>query len=411
MFDFSQYLSDNYALILSGIVLLALIYLCLYYGLYHMRTGNYGLKRKKGESEPEEASQEKLPAVSVVLTARNDASWLRENLVYLLEQDYPNFEVVVVDYLSQDDTPYVLKLLKDYYPHLKIVPFKEDVNLFQGKKYPLSIGIKSAKNDILMLADPDCTPKNLQWLRGMVKGYQGERLKVKGEKEKTEKPGQVASNQAIKIVLGYCGVKRTKTLLGVLQQYDALYYGASYLGSALLGHPYTGSGRNLSYRRSFFFKRGAFISHYDVADGSDDLFVYQNADSKNTVICIDSDACLTAEPKKSFALWHDERRHRVGTRNRHSLGSRLHESLPYLANVVFYAAAVLLVLRGTLPWPVVAAAAVVKWAWQIVCFSRLTKRFDGGYVHLAAPLLEIYFIIANTILILLPLPNNRKFKK
>lgn len=392
MFDFSQYLSDSYALILSGIVLAALIYLCLYYGLYHFRTGRYGLKRKKEAGEPEEATPEKLPAVSVVLTARNDASWLRENLVYLLEQDYPNFEVVVVDYLSQDDTPYVLKLLKDYYPHLKIVPFKEDVNLFQGKKYPLSIGIKSAKNDILMLADPDCTPKNLHWLRGMVKGYQGEKFKVK-------------------IVLGYCGVKRTKTLLGVLQQYDALYYGASYLGSALLGHPYTGSGRNLSYRRSFFFKQGAFISHYDVADGSDDLFVYQNADKKNTVICIDSDACLTAEPKKSFAAWHDERRHRVATRNRHSLGSRLQEDLPYLANLLFYAAAVLLVLRGTLPWPVVAAAAAIKWAWQIVCFSRLTKRFDGGYVHLAAPLLEIYFIIANTILILLPLPNNRKFKK
>ena len=405
MFDFSQYLTDTYAIILSGVIFVALVYLCLYYGLYHFRTGRYGLKRKKGdEDEGETQVPEKLPAVSVVLTARNDATWLRENLVYLLEQDYPNFEVVVVDYLSQDDTPYVLKLLKDYYPHLKIVPFKEDVNLFQGKKYPLSIGIKSAKNDILMLADPDCTPKNLHWLRGMVKGYSF-------DKDAKHSDSKTNSNQAIKIVLGYCGVKRTKTLLGTLQQYDALYYGASYLGSALLGHPYTGSGRNLSYRRSFFFKRGAFISHYDVADGSDDLFVYQNADSHNTAICIDSDACLTAEPKKSFALWHDDRRHRVATRNRHSLGSRLHEDLPYLANLLFYAACVLLVLRGTLPWPVVALVAILKWAWQIVCFSRLTKRFDGGYVHLAAPLFEIYFIIANTILILLPLPNNRKFKK
>ena len=390
MFDFSQYLSDNYAIALSGIVVAALVYLCIYYGLYHFRTGRYGLKPKKGASDTETGGQDKLPAVSVVLTARNDATWLRENLVYLLEQDYPNFEVVVVDYLSQDDTPYVLKLLKDYYPHLKIVPFKEDVNLFQGKKYPLSIGIKSAKNDILMLADPDCTPKNLHWLRGMVRGYKDKKTKI---------------------VLGYCGVKRTKTLIGTLQQYDALNYGASYLGSAILGHPYTGSGRNLSYRRSFFFKKGAFISHYDVADGSDDLFVYQNADKKNTRVCIESDACLTTEPKKSFAAWHDERRHRVATRNRHSTISRLHEDLPYMANIAFYAASVLLLLRGTLPWMPVATVVILKWAWQIFCFSRLTKRFDGGHVHLAAPLLEIYFIIANTILILLPLPNNRKFKK
>lgn len=369
-------------------MLAALIYLCLYYGLYYMRVGQHHLRSAANGSNS--LSRNDYPPVSVVLTARNDAAWLRENLVYLLEQDYPDFEVVVVDYLSQDDTPYVLKLLKDYYPHLKVVPFKEDVNLFQGKKYPLSIGIKSAKNDILMLADPDCTPKNLLWLRGMVRGY---------------------ADKETQIVLGYCGVKRTKTLLGVLQQYDALTYGASYLGAALLGHPRTGSGRNLSYRRSFFFKQGAFISHYDVADGSDDLFVYQNADRRNTAICIESDACLTAEPKKTFAAWHEDRVHRVATRNRHRLLHRLAEDLPSAANLLFYAAAVLLVVGGSLPWPVTAMAVAMKWAWQIVCFSRLTRRFDGGYIHFAAPLMEIYFIIANTILILLPLHSNRKFKK
>ena len=386
MFDFSGFLTDIYSVALACVMLATLIYLCLYYGLFYMRVGLYCPKRD---------GKDTTPPVSVVLTARNDAAWLKENLVYLLEQDYPDFEVVVVNYLSSDDTEFVLKLLCDYYPHLKVVPFKEDVNLFQGKKYPLSIGIKSAKNDILLLADPNCTPKNLHWLRGMVRGYQ-----------QADRP---KSN--VEIVLGYCGMKRTKTLLGCLQQYDALAYGAQYLGSALLGHPYTGSGRNLSYRRSFFFQQGAFIRHYDVADGSDDLFVYQNANKRNTAVCIDDDACLTVEPKKHFYQWHDERRHRVATRNRHGFFNRLSESFPAWANLLFYAAAVLLVLRGMLPWVAVVAAIAVKWAWQIVSFSRLTKRFDGGYVHFAAPLLEIYFIIANTILILLPLPNNRKFKK
>ena len=389
MLTFSHLLSDTHAIVLTAVLIAAFIYLCIYYGLFHFRVGRYGLK--KPDVKPTGSlSGNDTPPVSVVLTARNDAAWLRENLVYLLEQDYPNFEVVVVDYLSQDDTQFVLKLLRDYYKHLKVVPFKEDVNLFQGKKYPLSIGIKSASNDILMLADPDCTPKNLNWLRGMVKGYR---------------------DKETQIVLGYCGVKRTKTLLGALQQYDALSYGAQYLGSALIGHPYTGSGRNLSYRRSFFFKQGAFIRHYDVADGSDDLFVYQNADKHNTAVCITPDACLTAEPKKTFAQWHDDRRHRVATRNRHSLASRLNEEMLPAANLAFYAAAALLLVFRLYTWPIVAAALVLKWAWQIVSFSMLTKRFEGGYVHFAAPLLEIYFIFANTILILLPLHNNRKFKK
>lgn len=370
-------------------MLLAMLICCLYYGMFHFRVGRWHRKAPVGEGTGT-LSKEGLPPISVVLTARNDAAWLKENLVYLLEQDYPDFEVVVVDYLSHDDTQFVLKLLKDYYPHLKVVPFKEDVNLFQGKKYPLSIGIKSAKNDILLLADPDCTPKNMQWLRGMVKGY---------------------AQKETQIVLGFCGLKRTKTLLGVMQQYDNLCYSANYLGCALLGHPYTGCGRNLSYRRSFFFKQGAFINHYNVAGGSDDLFVYQNAEKGNTAVCISSDACLSTEPKKSFGLWHRQRLDRVSTRNRHSVRSRLMEDVLPLSNVLFYTMAVLLLVLSTLPWPVVAAAVVLKWAWQIISFAQLCKRFEGGLAYLAAPFLEIYFIIANTILVLTPLDNNRKFSK
>lgn len=390
MFDFSNLFNDSQAVVFTVLMLLAMITSCLYYGLYHFRIGRWHRNNSKRERSDNVNSEGKLPPVSVVLTARNDANWLKENLVYLLEQDYPDFEVVVVDYLSQDDTRFVLKLLKDYYPHLKIVPFKEDVNLFQGKKYPLSIGIKSAKNDILLLADPDCTPNNMRWLRGMVRGYY---------------------RKETQMVLGFCGLKRTKTLLGVMQQYDNLLYSANYLGCALLGHPYTASGRNLSYRRTFFFKQGAFINHYSVAGGSDDLFVYQNATRSNTAICIDDDACLATEPKKTFGQWHKQRLDRVSTRNWHTVGSRMLEDIPGLATVVFYTMGGLLLLNGGLPWGAILAAAVLRWAWQIVSFSQLARRFDAGLVYLAAPLMEIYFIIANTILVLTPLPNNRKFSK
>ena len=387
MFNFVHLWSDSHALIMMVALIISFVVLCLYYGLFYFRIGRW--HRKGIVAEGGAVSNTALPPISVVLTARNDAAWLKENLVYLLEQDYPDFEVVVVDYLSHDDTHFVLKLLKDYYPHLKVVPFKEDVNLFQGKKYPLSSGIKSAKNDILMLADPDCTPKNLQWLRGMVKGY---------------------ANKETQIVLGFCGLKRTKTLLGVLQQYDNLAYSSHYLGCALMGHPYTASGRNLSYRRNFFFKQGAFIRHYSVAGGSDDLFVYHNANNKNTAVCIDSDACLSTEPKKSFKQWHHVRLDRVSTRNWHSWRGRFAEEIMPAANLLFYASAVLLMMRTGMPWGAVSLAVLLKWAWQIVAFAQLARRFEGGLVYLAAPLLEIYFILANTILILIPLHSNRKFK-
>ncbi len=126
MFDFTFFLTDSHAIMLALALIAALAVLCLYYGFFHFRLGIW---HRKGIVAEGSSSDTKLPPVSVVLTARNDAAWLKENLVYLLEQDYPDFEVVVVDYLSHDDTQFVLKLLKDYYPHLKVVPFKEDVNL------------------------------------------------------------------------------------------------------------------------------------------------------------------------------------------------------------------------------------------------------------------------------------------
>ena len=102
---------------------------------------------------------------------------------------------------------------------------------------------------------------------------------------------------------------------------------------------------------------------------------------------------------------------RVATRNRHSLSSRLREDLPYFANLLFYAVAALLIIQGSLPWVVTVAVLVLKWAWQILAFAQPARRFEGGLVFLAAPLMEIYFTVANTILILTPLPSNRKFKK
>ncbi|MBR1850894.1 MAG: glycosyltransferase [Bacteroidales bacterium] len=323
------------------------------------------------------------------MVAHNDASWLRDNLVYLLEQDYPDFEVVVVDYLSQDDTPFVLQVCGENYHNLKVIPFKEDINLSQSKKFPLSIGIKSAQNNIIFLADPDCIPTNFLWLRGMAKAY---------------------DNPETQIVLGYCGLKDAKGLFGLLQHYDNLEYSASYIGATLLRRPYTGSGRNLSYKRDFFFERGAFISHYDIAEGADDMFVYQNANSHNTAVALEPEAFMVAEAKQSFSAWHELRYSRMATRGRHHFWQRLNGDLRPAAVVLFYASMALLLVNATFPWQILLAIVVAKLAWQIVSFSRLTRRFGGKGAEFLAPFFEIYFVFANTILALTPLRSNRRFK-
>lgn len=383
--DFSHILTEPYTLTLTAVLAISLIVLCIYYGLFYFRVGHYRGPRKKKQPASDAVP---LPPVSVVLTAQNDAEWLKTNLVYLLEQDYPDFEVVVVDNRSADDTVSVLKILCKNYAHLKVVPMVENANGYRGKKYPMSMGIKSAKNDILIFADPNCRPidlTNFHWLREMVAGY---------ESDKTE------------IVLGYSGIQPKNSLFNWLQQYDNLDYSTEYLGAAIMRCPFTGNGRNLSYRRSMFMRNRGFIYHYSIPDGADDMFVNQNCNGANTRVVLTPDSFTLVEPMPTVAQWHSYRKHRTVTHKYYPFGLKLQRLVRPLSVVLFYLAGVLLLLAGTMPWPVLAAALLIKLAWQIVAAAQASGRLMvKPVVYWLSPLLEIYFLFANTILSISPLPK------
>lgn len=377
--DFTVITTNAYVLPILVVGLIAFVFLCIHYGLFylvptlkkHQLTTTTGLK----------------PRVSVVLTAHNDAEWLRENLVYLLEQDYPNYEVVVVDYLSSDDTQFVLQVCSDNYPNLKVVKIKQDVNMFHSKKFPLSVGIKSAsrEHNIMLLIDADCVPKGFNWISSMVNGY------INSDKQ---------------IVLGYCGLKKEKTLLNALQQYENLVNNLSMIGAAIQKHPYTGNGRNLSYRRDFFYRQGAFTSHYTETEGADDMFVNQNANRDNTTVVMDAESFVIAEPQKSHAQWLQQRLSRQSSRRHYSMGLKLQHALHPTASFLFYASLIALLLFR-FPWEIILGLFVVKSAWQIFTLFLASKKFECGEIFWFAPLFEIYFLFANTFLHIIPLHNRK----
>ena len=382
--DFTHVLTDPCTMVFTILFALGLLILCLYYGIFFFRLGRYkGPSRKKNSPSPA-----KLPPVSVVLAAQNDGDWLRQNLVYLLEQDYPDFEVVVVDYLSTDETQYILRLLAQNYSRLKVVTLTNNANGYQGLKYPFSIGIKTAQNDILLLAEPECIPMDttqFNWIRSMVSGY---------------------VHDHIDIVLGYCGISYKPSLFNWLQQYDNLLYSVEYLGSAILRAPFTGNGRNLSYRRSLFLKNDGFIYHYNIPDGADDMFVNQNARPRNTAVVLSPESFTLVQPQPTLRQWHLYRRHRVSTHSFYSLPLKLRRLLPPLGILLFYLFGALLLALAALPWQILAAALALKLAWQIVATAAATRRLAvKPVVYILSPLFEIYFLIANTFLSLFPLPK------
>ena len=381
--DFSHILTDSYTLTLTCLLVASLVVLSIYYGLFYMGVGRYKGPRTKKKEEPHAAD---LPPVSVVMTAQNDAEKLRANLLYILEQDYPKFEVVVVDYRSTDDSKFVLQMLAQNYAHLKVVRLDTNPNGYQGLKYPFSIGIKSARYDVLLLTETECLPKdvtNFCWIREMMTGYAGKNTEV---------------------VLGYCGIQPRRSPFNWLQQYDNMDFSAEYLGAAIHHRPFTGCGRNLSYRRSLFMKSGGFIYHYHVPDGADDMFVNRNASGRNTSVVLSDGSFTMVEPRRTLSEWHAYRRHRAATHRYYGLVLKANRLMRPLSVLLFYLSGVLLLLGGNFPWEVLAAVLLLKLAWQIVATARVADRLDiKPVVYWLSPLFEIYFLVANTISGIFPL--------
>ena len=373
---------DIYPLFLIVLFVICFVYLALHYGLYYLRTS---------QNKPLQSNNAK-PSVSIVLTKKNGEKLLTDNLTYLLEQNYPDYEVVVVDYTSFDNTQFVLQVFKSNYPDkLKIVRFEEDVNQYKGKKFPLSIGIQSAKNDIILLTEIDCVPKSFDWIEKMMQPF---------------------GNPQTKIVLGYCGLNYNGSILNVFEQYENLSQSALMFGSVLMHHPYCGRSRNMAYRRDFFFDNKGFIHHYHIPYGDDDLFVNRNGTPFNTAICTDDSTFMTSEAPQTFSEWLNQRRKQRSTIKHYKRADKLRLAITPLAITLFYLCGILLYIAKPLPMLgfILLGVLALKIAWQIVCNFQLCRKFDiKHFLSFFSPLFEIYFLFANTFLYLFTLRHKNGY--
>ena len=243
--------------------------------------------RLRGYKKNESADVVLLP-VSVIICARNEEVNLKENLSFFLEQDYPDFEVVVVNDCSSDESEFILKKFSEQYANLKVVTLNEHDRYKHGKKFAVTIGIKAAQHEHLLFTDADCRPASLNWIRHMQSNFKG--------------------NTAI--VLGFSPYKRAKGFLNAFIRFETFNTALNYLSFSLAGNPYMGVGRNLSYTKTLFFKNKGFASHMHILSGDDDLFVNENANRSNTVIEIDPESHTWSEPKKTWtSLWKQKIRH------------------------------------------------------------------------------------------------------
>jgi glycosyltransferase involved in cell wall biosynthesis len=330
-------------LILWSLLLLTFITQTIYYLLVYSKV----LSRKAKNVAPTQ------PSVSVIICARNESENLSAHLPIILEQEYPNYEVIVVNDCSSDDSEDVLKHFSGLYPHLRSTLIKEDEKFTHGKKLAMTVGIKAAKNEWLLFTDADCIPENRQWIATMASHF-------------TDK------NQ---IVLGYGGYKARKSFLNKLIRFDTFFIALQYLGFAKCRMPYMGVGRNLAYRKSLFVRNRGFASHSHIASGDDDLFINEAANGSMTDVEYSINAHTRSNPKTTYAAWKAQKKRHLSTAKYYKSAHKYLLLFEPLSRILFFILTI--VVAVITPFYYVAVGLfLIRLILQQVIFSRALKIFN-----------------------------------
>jgi len=295
---------------------------------------------------------EKKP-VSVIVCARNEAENLNKFLPAILEQDYPVYEVIVVNDCSEDNSYDVLGKYLQKYPHLKLSTVNKDPRFTHNKKFAQFIGIKAATNDILLFTDADCKPESDKWIARMTSHF----------------------DIPTDFVLGYGGYFKEKGILNKYIRYDTLTIAIQYLGMAIRGIPYMGVGRNLAYRRSLFFNNKGFGNYNHVISGDDDLFVNSNAVKKNTRVEFRIESHTRSIPCSSFREWLSQKKRHFTTAPYYKLKDKFLLVPEPVSRLLFYISFIILLSLQFL-WPYVLIIFGIRFISQTVIMALGQKKLN-----------------------------------
>jgi glycosyltransferase involved in cell wall biosynthesis len=349
--------------------LFILFQLCFIVQLYFLVGNHSRLARYK----PLEQIPEVRIPISVIISARNEAKNLQENLPFILQQNYPDYEVVVINDCSYDSSDLVLEDLQRQYPHLKVVTITEHQRFKTGKKFALTLGIKAAKNEYLLFTDADCKPASVNWITLMAVNF---------------------STNA-QIVLGYSPYSKTRNFLNPFTRFETIKTGINYLSGSLNGNPYMGIGRNLAYTKTLFFSAKGFASHMHVISGDDDLFVNQHATTDNTIIEIHPDAFIYTSAKTTLTSWYRQKKRHMGVGKLYKNKHKRMLGLDAVSGLLFY---VLFILCLVFKYEPLLALGLFTFRLilQLIIYSKIFKKLSGKNLIWYLPFFDIiYYMYLN----------------
>lgn len=370
----SQLIIDRpalYILIMLFVLFLIQVY---FYLSYYRKPVAYFNKENKSISNLENLS------VSIIIIAKNESENLEKNLPLILEQDYPNFEVVVVNDGSTDESQDYLELFSKTENRLysTFLPLSEDKDVDRRRILCMTLGIKAAKNEILLFTDAGACPLSNQWISSMV---------------------QDLANNKNDIALGYSLLKAPKSFWGRIARFDNLLFTLQYFSKAIKMKPFIGTYNNIAYRKSLFFENKGFSKtlNYEYAE---EVFLNQIITSQKTTVVLNKESFVTID-LENFSHWKtikkvyckSKKYFRGNTTNNFILES----ASRYLIYLVAVLAIIYTLFYKLWAYLIVAILMLlIRNLVQLLVLKKASKHFQSKPFYFSLPLIDLLQPIYNS---------------
>ena len=318
-----------------------------------------------------------LPPVSILVCAHDEEVNLRELVPLLLQQDHPDFEVIVVEDRSNDHSfDYLLEATRQH-SRLRMVRVTHTPEHIHGKKFALTLGIRAARYEWILLTDADCRPASRSWVRSMAAAMTSDK----------------------KIVIGCSPYFRARGLLNSFIRFETWITAVQFIGFALLGRPYMGVGRNLAYRKSLFLEAKGFNNYLHVAGGDDDLFVNRHASRDNVAVVVTPASLVFSKPKTSWRSFYLQKIRHLAVGKRYRWADRFLLGC-FVATWLLTWLVALPLLVGTASL-LLASLFFVRTVLQITTVSAFTRQLGDAFEPWKVPFLDFiygfYYLVAGPV--------------
>lgn len=316
-----------------------------------------------------------MPPVSIIITTHEQCEELRQNLPVFLEQEYPSdYEVIVVDMNSTDDTPALLESMQYTHQNLRLIRTPDSARDISPLRLALTLAIRSAANEWLVITQADCRPASKKWLSIMADACE-------------QKPGT-------QIVLGCTRYVGGEGWSGLRQRFFRTWQQRMHMYYAKRHGAYRCDGTNLCYRRSLFLSHRGFAEHANLLMGATDIMVNHHSTEANTAVCTAPDATMLQQTPRRDQRWDQDRLFFMETRRhfQRKWGYRMMYlglvALTLLCTVLLFATiATALVKQQYIVAGLTIAVALAYFSYRTYAFNQFLKSVGEPPITLFFPLL------------------------